>query len=52
MHLQPVFAGREVVGGSVAAGLFAAGLCLPSGSALTEADLGRVIQVILRATEL
>ncbi len=49
MHLQPVFAGCEVIDGSIAAGLFAEGLCLPSGSALSEADLARIIQVILHA---
>ncbi len=31
MHLQPVFAGCERVGGEVSAGLFERGLCLPSG---------------------
>ena len=35
MHLQPVFAECEVIGGSVAADLFERGLCLPSGSSLT-----------------
>jgi hypothetical protein len=42
MHLQPVFAGCEVVGGAVAEALFRAGLCLPSGTAKTEADRARV----------
>lgn len=48
MHLQPVFAGYEVVGGEVAEDLFEHGLCLPSGSNLTESDLQRVVDVILR----
>jgi pyridoxal phosphate-dependent aminotransferase EpsN len=43
MHLQPVFAGCESVGGAVAADLFDRGLCLPSGSNLTDADLARVV---------
>jgi dTDP-4-amino-4,6-dideoxygalactose transaminase len=47
MHLQPVFAGCDVVGGNVAEGLFRCGLCLPSGSAMTERDLERVVAVIL-----
>ena len=47
MHLQPVFAGCESVGGAVAERLFERGLCLPSGSALTTADLDRVCEVIL-----
>jgi dTDP-4-amino-4,6-dideoxygalactose transaminase len=36
MHLQPVFAGARAVGGEVSARLFEHGLCLPSGSSLTE----------------
>jgi len=46
MHLQPVFEECEVVGGAIAAGLFEIGLCLPSGSNLTEADLARVVEVV------
>ena len=44
----PVFAGCEVVGGAVAEALFGDGLCLPSGTAMTEADLARVAAVIRR----
>ena len=39
MHLQPVFRGCECVGGSVGEKLFEQGLCLPSGSNLTDQDL-------------
>jgi dTDP-4-amino-4,6-dideoxygalactose transaminase len=46
MHLQPVLAGFEAVGGGVAEDLFVRGLCLPSGSNLTETDLDRVVSVI------
>jgi len=46
LHLQPVFAGCEAVGGAVAEGLFAHGLCLPSGSSLTAEELERVIGVV------
>ncbi|HEY4215983.1 MAG TPA: aminotransferase class I/II-fold pyridoxal phosphate-dependent enzyme [Gemmatimonadaceae bacterium] len=46
MHLQPVFASSPSFGGEVAAGLFEHGLCLPSGSNLTTADLTRVVSVI------
>jgi dTDP-4-amino-4,6-dideoxygalactose transaminase len=45
MHLQSVFQGCEVVGGNIAGTLFHDGLCLPSGTALTEADLARVAEV-------
>ncbi|HEX4952584.1 MAG TPA: aminotransferase class I/II-fold pyridoxal phosphate-dependent enzyme [Thermoanaerobaculia bacterium] len=44
MHLQPVFAGCRVRGGAVAAGLFEQGLCLPSGSSLTDEDRERILQ--------
>ena len=47
MHLQPVFAGARAIGGAVAADLFARGICLPSGSGLTEAQQARVIEAVL-----
>jgi dTDP-4-amino-4,6-dideoxygalactose transaminase len=46
LHLQPVFAGARVVGGACCAAVFERGLCLPTGSALTDGDLGRVVDVI------
>ena len=46
MHLQPVFAECNHVGGAVAEELFERGLCLPSGSAMTERDLQRVTTAI------
>lgn len=49
MHLQPVFAAYERVGGETAEALFADGLCLPSGSSLTEGDLARVVAVVRQA---
>jgi len=48
MHLQPVFAGTRCYGGAVAGKLFENGLCLPSGSNLSENDLQRVIEVVRR----
>lgn len=47
MHLQPVFKGCRVAGGSVAADLFDRGLCLPSGSQMTDADCQRVVDALL-----
>ena len=38
----------RAVGGEVAEDLFDRGLCLPSGTAMTEADLDRVIATVLR----
>ncbi|MFP3938666.1 MAG: DegT/DnrJ/EryC1/StrS family aminotransferase [Thermoanaerobaculia bacterium] len=49
MHLQPAFAGCEVVGGAVAEELFDRGLCLPSGSNLSDEDRERVVDGV-RAT--
>jgi pyridoxal phosphate-dependent aminotransferase EpsN len=46
MHLQPVFADCDRFGGEVAEDLFNRGLCLPSGSNLSEADLARVVAVV------
>lgn len=46
LHLQPIFQDCEVVGGEVSEALFAQGLCLPSGSSLTDADRDRVIGTI------
>jgi dTDP-4-amino-4,6-dideoxygalactose transaminase len=46
LHLQPVFADCECIGGKVAEDLFRDGLCLPSGSNLSDADLQRVIAAI------
>lgn len=46
MHLQPVFADAPMRGGQVAEEIFATGLCLPSGSSLTDAELGRVIDTV------
>jgi dTDP-4-amino-4,6-dideoxygalactose transaminase len=47
MHLQPVFRGAKVYGGSLSERLFGCGLCLPSGSGLEEADVDRVCEVVL-----
>jgi dTDP-4-amino-4,6-dideoxygalactose transaminase len=46
MHLQPVYRDCRVIGGAVAEDLFARGLCLPSGSSLSEADRGRVVAAV------
>ncbi|MFI5896643.1 DegT/DnrJ/EryC1/StrS family aminotransferase [Actinoplanes sp. NPDC051513] len=46
MHLQPVFQDCVMRGGEVSADLFRRGLCLPSGSALTENDRERVVAAV------
>ena len=47
MHLQPIFASHRTFGGEVGARLFERGLCLPSGSSLTDDDQDRVVATIL-----
>lgn len=44
MHMQPVFKNFPYFGGGVSEELFDLGLCLPSGSNLTQMDLERVVQ--------
>ncbi|MEU4420123.1 aminotransferase class I/II-fold pyridoxal phosphate-dependent enzyme [Actinoplanes sp. NPDC024001] len=46
MHLQPVFQDCVVRGGEVSADLFHRGICLPSGSALTDRDRDRVVDAV------
>jgi dTDP-4-amino-4,6-dideoxygalactose transaminase len=46
MHLQPVFSGAAMVGGGVSEALFRDGLCLPSGSSMSDADVLRVCEII------
>ena len=46
MHLQPVFASFPYYGGKIAEGLFEHGLCLPSGSNLTDSDRNRIATAI------
>lgn len=46
MHMQPLFSGCEFVGGGVSEELFSRGLCLPSGSNMTDGDLERVVSAI------
>jgi len=46
MHLQPVFKDCPYYGETVAEDLFNAGLCLPSGSNITNDDKSRINEVI------
>jgi pyridoxal phosphate-dependent aminotransferase EpsN len=50
MHLQPLYAGCERVGGRSGAELYARGICLPSSSSLAAEDQDRVIEVIRGAS--
>jgi dTDP-4-amino-4,6-dideoxygalactose transaminase len=47
MHLQPVFSGTPFYGDGTSGSLFEKGLCLPSGSNLTDNDLKRITGRVL-----
>ena len=42
MHMQPVFRDAPAFVNGISETLFERGLCLPSGSNMTEADMGRI----------
>ncbi len=46
MHLQPLFADVPCVGGGVSEDVFERGVCLPSGSGMTDDDIERVIAAV------
>jgi dTDP-4-amino-4,6-dideoxygalactose transaminase len=46
MHLQRAFAASPVCGGRVAEEVFQTGLCLPSGSSMSDADVDRVADAV------
>ena len=46
MHMQPVYHDAPYYGGNCAESLFNTGLCLPSGSCLTDEDIHRVVNAI------
>uniref|UniRef100_UPI004048AC04 DegT/DnrJ/EryC1/StrS family aminotransferase n=1 Tax=Algoriphagus sp. TaxID=1872435 RepID=UPI004048AC04 len=48
MHMQPVYEGTKFFGTGVCEELFEKGLCLPSGSNLTEAEFDRIFSVLTR----
>jgi dTDP-4-amino-4,6-dideoxygalactose transaminase len=47
MHLQPVFAGSRSFLSGATDQLFATGLLLPTGSALTDDEIDRVVAAVL-----
>ncbi len=48
MHLQPIFKDCQYFGIGVSDEFFEKGLCLPSGSSLTDEDLGRIVDIVVR----
>ena len=51
MHLQPIFANAPFYGDGTSESLFEKGLCLPSGSNLTDEDLDRVAEKVRECFE-
>jgi dTDP-4-amino-4,6-dideoxygalactose transaminase len=51
MHMQPVFRDALRAGGAVAEEFFARGLCLPSGSQMTDADVDRVAGIVAQTVQ-
>ena len=46
MHMQPVFTDAATIGGEVSERHFARGLCLPSGSAMTDDQVDEVVSLV------
>lgn len=46
MHLQPVYASAPFYGNGTSEKIFSQGLCLPSGSSLSDDDIARVVEII------
>jgi dTDP-4-amino-4,6-dideoxygalactose transaminase len=46
MHMQPVYSGTKFYGSGVCEKLFEQGLCLPSGSNLTEEEFDRIFEAL------
>ena len=47
MHMQPVFEGQPILRGLVAERVYATGVCLPSGSGMSDTDLDRVVDAVV-----
>ena len=48
LHTQPIFSKCDVIGGKVAEKIFEEGLCLPSGTNLTDEDILIISEIIKR----
>ncbi len=46
MHQQPLYNRNEMIGGAVAKRLFEQGICLPSGTSMSDEDQDRVIRLV------
>jgi dTDP-4-amino-4,6-dideoxygalactose transaminase len=46
MHLQPAFRGLKCIGGELSEKFFDSGLCLPSGSQMSDSEVVRVAEIV------
>ncbi len=46
MHLQPVFKNYDFIGTGISDEIFNRGLCLPSDTKMTDADIDRVVEIV------
>ena len=46
LHMQPVFSGCRIRGGAISEQIFQQGLCLPSGSNLTDDQRNRIVNLV------
>lgn len=46
MHMQPIFEGCKYFGNNICEDIFEKGVCLPSGSNLTDSDFERIFEVL------
>lgn len=46
MHLQPIFAMHSYYGSGISSDLFEQGLCLPSGTAMSDEEVVRVANIV------
>ena len=51
MHLQPVFKSSPRAGGAISEEFFARGLCLPSGSQMSDSDVDRVASIVAESVQ-
>lgn len=52
MHMQPIYKGADFFGTGLCEKLFETGLCLPSGSNLSEAEFNRIFVVLTKLFKL
>jgi len=46
MHMQPYFEKYDYIGGDVSERLFEDGVCLPSGTNMTDEDLNKIVKIL------